>query len=66
MAAILPVAVYLHFVADAMMLVIVGVCTCDCAEGCNYCCERGKSVLHRVTFEWNGGWASYQGRITMH
>jgi hypothetical protein len=66
MAAVLPVAVYLHFVTHAMMLMIVGVCRCDCAEGYNYCCEREKCFLHHGTFEWNEGWASYQGGITIH
>jgi hypothetical protein len=65
MAAILPVAVYLHLVANAMMLAIIGVRRYDCAEG-HYGCEREKCFLHHGTFERNGGWASYQGHITIH
>jgi hypothetical protein len=49
-----------------MMLMIVGVCRCNCAEGYNYRCKREKCFLHRGTFEWNGGRASYQGRTTIH
>lgn len=66
MAAVLPVAVYLHFMANAMALMIVGVCRCNCAEGYNYRCKREKCFLHRGTFEWNGRRASYQRRITIH
>jgi hypothetical protein len=66
MAAVLPVAVYLHFMANAMVLMIVGVCRCNCAEGYNYRCKREKCFLHRGTFEWNGRRASYQRRITIH
>lgn len=66
MAAVLPVAVYLPFMANAMMLMIVGVCRCGCAEGYNYCCAREKCFLHCGTFEWNGGLASCQGRVAIH
>jgi hypothetical protein len=66
MAAVLPVAVYLHLMANAMVLMIVGVCRCDCAEGYNYRGEREKCLFHYGTFKWNEGWASYQARITIH
>ncbi|CAE6851122.1 hypothetical protein R69608_07777 [Paraburkholderia nemoris] len=32
MAAIFPVTVYLHFIADATMLIIIVACRYDCTE----------------------------------
>ncbi|OAJ51718.1 hypothetical protein A6V37_37325 [Paraburkholderia ginsengiterrae] len=65
-AAVLPVAASLHLAANAMMLMIVGVCRCDCAGQCNYGRERERCFLSHRTFERNGGWAFCEGGTTIH
>ena len=54
MAAVLPMAAHLHFMANAVVR-SVGICRCYCTEGHGNRCERQKCFLHRETFEWNGG-----------